>query len=206
MYEKRQDTGMSNPGADRGQVGIGTLVAFIALVLVAALAGGVLIFTAEELQSQGTETTQESEKKVSTNLISFDMDGRLNDNASGVDNVTATVQLGPGSEAVDLGNASILLSTDTGVVTSSMGGRADGIEIIGGPVLSTDPGYDASTAEIRFEFDDGTNGIAVPGGSLAPGTTVEIRITTATGSQKTISFTVPKPIDPKYESGAKIRL
>lgn len=190
----------------RGQVGIGTLVAFIALVLVAATAGGVLVLTAEELHFRATETSEETEERVSTNLVSFDVKGRLNDDASGVDNVTVTVQLGPGSDAVDLGNATITLSTDTGLFASSTGGRADGVEIIGDPVLRTDPGYDASTAEIRFRFDDGTNGIAAPGGSLSPGAEVEVQITLAQGAKKDIWFEIPDPIDPNYEGDERIRL
>lgn len=190
----------------RGQVGIGTLVAFVALVLVAATAGGVLVLTAQELHSRATETSEETEERVSTNLVSFDVKGRLNDDASGVDNVTVTVQLGPGSDAVDLGNATITLSADTGLFVSSTGERADGVEIIGESVLTTDPGYDASTAEIRFQFDDGTNGIAAPGGSLSPGAEVEIQITLAQGAKKDIWFGIPDPIDPKYEGDERLRL
>jgi archaellin len=202
----RSHIGGSEFRGTRGQVGIGTLVAFIALVLVAAAASGVLVLTAEELQSRADATSGGTEERVSANLVSFDINGHLNDNASGVKNVTATVQLGPGSDAVDLGNATITLSTDTGLFASSMGERADGVEIIGGPVLRTDPGYDASTAEIRFQFDDGTNGIAAPGGSLPPGAEVKIRITMAPGAQKDIWFNIPDPIDPRYEGGERIRL
>jgi flagellin FlaB len=88
--------------SDRGQVGIGTLIVFIALVLVAAIAAGVLINTAGFLQSQAESTGQESTDQVSNNVQLVTATGEVNTAADGVENVEFDIQLAPGSDPISL--------------------------------------------------------------------------------------------------------
>ncbi|MXR20603.1 archaellin/type IV pilin N-terminal domain-containing protein, partial [Halobacterium bonnevillei] len=67
-----------NDEEERGQVGIGTLIVFIAMVLVAAIAAGVLINTAGVLQTQAEDTGQDSTDQVANNINVIGAVGEVN--------------------------------------------------------------------------------------------------------------------------------
>jgi len=108
-----------NNSEDRGQVGIGTLIVFIAMVLVAAIAAGVLINTAGFLQSQAEATGQESTDLVSERIEVTSTVGIVEDNSTqtygqNVDGNTqnlSQVRIGvagaPGADQIDLNKTTL---------------------------------------------------------------------------------------------------
>ncbi|MDB2247837.1 archaellin/type IV pilin N-terminal domain-containing protein [Halorubrum ezzemoulense] len=92
---------------ERGQVGIGTLIVFIAMVLVAAIAAGVLINTAGFLQTQAEATGEESTAQVSERVQVVSQSGVISDDAAGsgekgIGSLEFVVASAPGAGNVDL--------------------------------------------------------------------------------------------------------
>ena len=197
---------------DRGQVGIGTLIVFIALVLVAAIAAGVLINTAGFLQTQAQSTGEESTEQVSTNIIFLSTTGTVNGGVDGIESFETTIQLGPGSSAVDLEETTVSVFTDAGE-SAEFDGVNDGEDTEdelttaeGTTILSTDSGSADATATLQFDPDD-TDATFFDTDEIDQGTTVEVVLTTPEGTQAENSFIIEDPLDPgQLEGGEEIRL
>lgn len=104
----------------RAQVGIGTLIVFIAMVLVAAIAAGVLINTAGFLQSKSEATGQQSGEQVTNRLqvlqasgVKTDIDSDYDPETIGGIELMATKA--PGAEDITLTGITIQWVDDTGI-------------------------------------------------------------------------------------------
>ena len=100
------------------QVGIGTLIIFIAMVLVAAVAAAVLIQTSGTLQQKAQSTGKQATQEVSSNLIVKNIEGvRAKDSAvvlsSTIDLLRLKVGLNVGSASVDVNQVVISITDGT---------------------------------------------------------------------------------------------
>ncbi|MEM4396337.1 MAG: archaellin/type IV pilin N-terminal domain-containing protein [Candidatus Woesearchaeota archaeon] len=94
----------------KAEMGIGTLILFIAMILVAAVAAGVLISTAMGLQSKALMTGKRTKDRVSTQLMPVVISAE-----DGTDNnleiFRIQVQLAPGSEPIKYSEMVVVMST-----------------------------------------------------------------------------------------------
>ncbi|GAA0531539.1 archaellin/type IV pilin N-terminal domain-containing protein [Halorubrum ejinorense] len=128
---------------DRGQVGIGTLIVFIAMVLVAAIAAGVLINTAGFLQSQAEATGQESTDLVSeridvTSTVGIvEGSGTSNGNPQNLTAIRVGVSGAAGADQIDLNKTTIQAVGPNGQETLTFDQDGSGI----GSASNIDSGY-----------------------------------------------------------------
>nr|WP_122106560.1 archaellin/type IV pilin N-terminal domain-containing protein [Halobellus captivus] len=146
---------ITNP-EDRGQVGIGTLIVFIAMVLVAAIAAGVLINTAGFLQSQAEATGQESTDLVSERIEVGSTVGIVASGADTLNEIRVSVSGAPGSDNIDL--------TETTIQAVGPGGQENLVFKAGGTLdesTSIPSGDDEIDAQTQVDPGDTTVDVAV---------------------------------------------
>lgn len=97
-------------------MGVGTLIIFIALILVAAVAAGVVIQTASSLQQQALATGQAARGEVATNARVLGISAT--DGSEGqIENFSMQMKLAPGSNPIKLDEVTLTFNTDNSTTT-----------------------------------------------------------------------------------------
>ena len=109
---------------DEGSIGIGAMIVFIALILVAAVASTIIIKTAEELQQNAEATSDDTRKEISGKISII----QILVNTTGttdVNSLLVTAKVASGSTDVLVNNIEWLITcgddSNYGVVTGNLG-------------------------------------------------------------------------------------
>jgi flagellin FlaA/flagellin FlaB len=178
---------------DRGQVGIGTLIVFIAMVLVAAIAAGVLINTAGFLQTKSEQTGQESSAQVSNRVQVVSAFGTVSNEE--VTEINLTVMRGSGSDDINLSAATIeWIGPETAktLTHNSDGGALQGDEFNVSAIKDPD-GSDPvlNTQDDRFKITMEATEIS---SALGEGEEVKLKLTTQYGAVTLYRANVPQSL------------
>ena len=211
---------------DRGQVGIGTLIVFIAMVLVAAIAAGVLINTAGFLQSSAEESGEQSSAQVTNRLQVVNavgeniVDTGTTSGEAEVTRFTVTVKKAPGADNVDLETTTAQYVSSGGTFNIVEVNRFDNTNHDGAFEVGTFQDDDSSISEstvlndpadratMTFETDElssaNSGGRDVGGSddvlisdSLSEGSTATIKLNTQAGGETTATLVVPESLSGK---------
>ena len=94
---------------DKGLVGVGVLIVFIGIVIVATVAAGVLINTSTAIQGQARDTSRSAMRTVASGIRVLTINGRATRTSDGtrVENIELFVKTRPGSPGINLSKMSI---------------------------------------------------------------------------------------------------
>lgn len=186
--------------------GIGTLIIFIAIVLVAAIAAYVLLGTAGTLQSRSLLVGKQSTSRVSTQLQVESIYGVANTTATnqehGVSELIVTAKISPGSDPVDMEEVLLHFATGEKMITrvdvnqsfvnSSSNNVADYyfVELHGNNDSLLESG---ESFEIHFVVEDGDGTYHIP-----EKTDVVFSFRPSEGTEVSIDFKIPSMITKLY--------
>ena len=137
---------------DAGSIGIGAMIVFIAMILVAGVAASVLVQTSNTIQLQALRTGQETTKEISSGLQVFDIEGMINVTTVRVNvsgnwtNITyegdmkylgITLKARPGSTDIDLNNTYIMFSDGETKALVRYGGWNASLELFASTINAT---------------------------------------------------------------------
>lgn len=95
----------------RAEMGVGTMIIFIAMVLVAAVAASVLISTANTVREQAQSTGEQAIKNVASGFVVQDVVGQVGSGNLNITEVYCFIRLAAGSPEINMDNVMVEVTT-----------------------------------------------------------------------------------------------
>ncbi|MFH0861771.1 MAG: archaellin/type IV pilin N-terminal domain-containing protein [Candidatus Altiarchaeota archaeon] len=173
---------------NKGSMGVGTLIIFIAVILVAAVAAAVLISTAGSLQQRALVTGGQAEEGVSTGAEAVSV--MATDATSGhtIESFEMLLRLQSGSESMNLNNTVLIMDTSTTSQNMDFSGSTAYTTINYGVAYvkqgpDYEPGYLSRGDVIKVNFASTNN--------ITENAQVRLKVVPRVGQATIIEFTTP---------------
>lgn len=179
----------------KGAQGIGTLIIFIALILVAAVAAGVLISTVSNLQGKAETTGSEIQQRIATGFTVIQVgasdtsDGQIN---ASTDEFEIRLQLSPGSDPVKVDDVTLALVSKDGSSSYTYNGtNASDTQFTANAVRGT-------VEDEYINADDVVNLEFVSSANITESEDFEITLFPGAGSAQRIALVTPPSMTTVY--------
>jgi len=185
---------MKKKSDKRAEMGVGTMIIFIAMVLVAAVAASVIISTANSVREQAQSTGSDAVNNIATGFTVQDVVGQITDNE--VTEVTIYMRLSAGSPNINMDNVMISVTTNDNSNYLNMSDdrtTASANESFGFAKTLDVQGYD-----IWVLGQGDLAKITITGLNIGFNQLVTIKIIPAYGQMSLVQFTTPEQYSSQY--------
>ena len=188
----------------RAEMGVGTMIIFIAMVLVAAVAASVLISTANKVREQAQNTGDQAINNVASGFVVQDVTGQVTAARDSIKNLTVQLRLQAGSPAVNMDKVTVqfISGSTNNMMQMSATGAPSSVRYVANQTLAKVYGQSTwSTSNyvvqqgdlITISICNATHNL-----DLRFTQTCTIKIVPAYGSPTTINFATPSYYNTDY--------
>ena len=185
---------------EKGEFGIGTLILFIAMIIVAAVAATVLIQTAYQLQQQAEQTGNVAIQDVATGFKVIHIGGIVNLTAPKIRTIEIKVGLLAGSPSIDMDDVLIEITDGTSDVTLTFSNSAaDSTHFTASSLRDMSPqNWNDQYVMTQGDIIKITINATAAGLNLGPQTDVTLQLIPKHGVPTYTAFMVPATLTTSY--------